>query len=146
MHRSSPLIEGTGSWLTNMSQEFCITWAKDRSWETTCDGGSVPPVMQGQLHIPTITKAIDVIVIGQLAPACDSVCGCKRPILCNTAIVQQTPAFRNYAPIEIKGWKYIYWPGSNDTKVSNFLYDTSDNSLPDNRIAKSTVELKYTIT
>jgi hypothetical protein len=44
--------------------------------------------MQGQLHIPTITKAIDVIVIGQLAPA---------------AIVQQTPAFRNYAPIEIKG-------------------------------------------
>jgi hypothetical protein len=34
----------------------------------------------------------------------------------------------------------------NDTKVSNFLYGTFDNSLPDNRIAKSTVGLKDTIT
>jgi hypothetical protein len=30
--------------------------------------------------------------------------------------------------------------------VSNFLYDISDSFLPDNRIAKSTVELKDSIT
>jgi hypothetical protein len=35
---------------------------------------------------------------------------------------------------------------SNDINVSNFLYDTSDNFLTDNRIAKSTIGLKDTKT
>jgi hypothetical protein len=41
---------------------------------------------------------------------------------------------------------YIYGSESNDIKVSNILYNTSDNYLPDNSIVKSTVKLKDTIT
>jgi hypothetical protein len=40
----------------------------------------------------------------------------------------------------------IYGSGSNIINVPYFLYDTFDNSLLDNRIAKSTVGLKDTIT
>jgi hypothetical protein len=48
----------------------------------------------------------------------------------------------NYAQDDL----YIYILGSNDIKVSNFLYDTFNNSLSDNCIVKSTVDLKNTIT
>jgi hypothetical protein len=95
MHRSSPLIHETGTWLTNISQEFCRTWAKERSWGgvTTCDGGAVL-VMQGQLHIPAIAKAIDVTVTYSAAcTACDYACcsdRCKWMLLCNSTTVKST--------------------------------------------------------